>query len=156
VRRFLALAACAAALAVPAAAAAQSCPTLAEIEREVICPTCNTTLSMSSSPIAERMRAFIRARIAACDSKSEIKAKLVAEFGEGVLAAPPKEGFNLVAWLLPLAGALAGAVALGIAARRWVAGRSASEVPDPTTNGRAPVDLELERRLDEELARFEG
>jgi cytochrome c-type biogenesis protein CcmH len=156
VRRIFGLAACVVTLAVPAAAAAQSCPTLAEIEREVICPTCNTTLSLSSSPIAERMRAFIRARIAACDSKSEIKAKLVAEFGEGVLAAPPKEGFNLLAWLLPLAGALAGALALGVAARRWVAARAASDAPDPTTNGRAPVDLDLERRLDEELARFDG
>lgn len=155
-RRVLGLAASVVALAVPAAAAAQSCPTLAEIEREVICPTCSTTLSLSSSPIAERMRAFIRTRIAACDSKSEIKAKLVAEFGEGVLAAPPKEGFNLLAWLLPLAGALVGALALGVAARRWVAARAPSNAPDPATNGRAPVDLDLERRLDEELARFDG
>ena len=47
------------------------------------------------------MRTFIRARIAAGDTKSEIKRKLVDDFGEQVLASPPKRGFNLLAWVLP-------------------------------------------------------
>ena len=50
------------------------------------------------------MKAFIRARIAAGDTKSEIKAQLVDQFGPAVLAVPPRKGFDLVAWLLPLAG----------------------------------------------------
>ena len=53
------------------------------------------------------MKQFIRARIAAGDTKSEIKAKLVAQFGAAVLAEPPKHGFNLLAWLLPLVGIVA-------------------------------------------------
>jgi cytochrome c-type biogenesis protein CcmH len=139
----------------PAASASEAKPTLAELEREVICPTCHTTLELSDAPIADRMRAFIRARIAAGDSKSEIKSKLVAEFGEGVLAAPSKRGFNLLAWGLPLGGGLVGLVALGILARRW----SRAREPAPggvSFDGRGPLDPELERRLDEELARFEA
>jgi cytochrome c-type biogenesis protein CcmH len=101
------------------------------------------------------MRAFIRARIAAGDTKSEIKDKLVAQFGESVLAAPPKRGFNLLAWILPLAGIGIGAATLALLARRWSRARVPSSV-DPSSNGRAPLDAELERRLDEELARFEG
>jgi len=140
------------------AAASEARPTLAELEREVVCPTCHTTLELSSAPIAERMRAFIRRRIAAGDSKSEIKAKLVDNFGEGVLAAPPKTGFNLLAWLLPLAGGAVAVVVLGVAARRWAGSRPEPErvVADAGTNGRAPIDPELERRLDEELARFDA
>jgi cytochrome c-type biogenesis protein CcmH len=144
-----------AALAVAAPAGAQERPTLADLEDEVICPTCNTTLELSSSPIADRMRAFIRARIAAGDSKAEIKRKLVAEFGEGVLAAPPREGFNLLAWLLPIAGALAAALAVAVVARRWRASAGAS-ADDLRANGRAPLDPALERRVDEELARFDS
>jgi cytochrome c-type biogenesis protein CcmH len=141
-----------------ASAPAAERPTLADLEDEVICPTCNTTLDQSDSPIARRMEAFISRRIAAGDSKSEIKEQLVAEFGEGVLAAPTKRGFNLLAWVLPLAGLALGAAALAVAARRWSgARRPAAEAPgDPQTNGSRPIDPELERRLDEELARFEA
>jgi cytochrome c-type biogenesis protein CcmH len=138
-----------------AAGASEDNPTLAELEREVVCPTCNTTLELSSSPIAERMRLFIGERIAAGDTKSEIKSKLVAQFGEAVLAAPPKEGFNLLAWVLPLAGVGLAAVGLGLLARRWARSREPATA-DPSSNGRAPLDPDLERRLDEELARFDA
>jgi cytochrome c-type biogenesis protein CcmH len=141
--------------AAASAAASEARPTLAELEKEVICPTCHTTLELSNSPIAERMRAFIRTRIAAGDTKSEIKAKLVSQFGEAVLAAPPKRGFSLLAWILPLAGLAVGAVALAVLALRWSRTRAPVTV-GASGNGRAPLDPELERRLDEELARFEG
>jgi cytochrome c-type biogenesis protein CcmH len=143
------------ALAAPALASDER-PTLEELERELTCPTCKQSLAMSNAPVADRMRAFIRERIAAGDTKSEIKAKLVAEFGEGVLAAPPKRGFNLLAWLLPVGGLAVAAVALALLARRWLDGRSEPPREDASLNGRPPLDPELERRVDEELARFEA
>ena len=147
--RLLALLVAALALAGPAAAADP--PTLADLEDELICPTCDTSLEMSNSPIAERMRAFIRERIAAGDSKAEIKAALVEQFGEGVLAAPPKKGFNLLAWLLPLVGlVLAGAV-VTVLARHWLTTRGDEQDEPPPR-----LDPALERRLDDELARFDG
>jgi cytochrome c-type biogenesis protein CcmH len=131
--------------------------TLAELERELVCPTCNTTLGLSNAPVADRMRAFIRERIAAGASESEIKDALVAQFGEEVLAAPPKEGFNLLAWVIPLAGGAAAVALLAFALRRWSRGRADAEAAaDPSANGRPPLDPELESRLDEELARFDG
>ena len=132
-------------------------PTLAELEKKFICPTCQTTLELSNAPVADRMRAFIRERIAAGDSESEISEALVAQFGEGVLAAPPKEGFNLLAWVLPLAGGAVAIGALAVALRRWSRTRAEpGSAANPSANGRPPLDPELERRLDEELARFDG
>jgi cytochrome c-type biogenesis protein CcmH len=122
-------------------------PTLSDIEDEVVCPTCQVTLDQSNAPIAERMRAFIRQRIAAGDSKEEIKAELVRQFGSRVLAVPEKRGFDLLAWLLPIGGALLAAGAVGALAWRW----SRTPRGDPE-----PLEPELERRLDEELARFDG
>jgi cytochrome c-type biogenesis protein CcmH len=142
------------ALAAPAAASEER-PTLAELERELVCPTCKTTLQMSNAPVADRMRAFIRQRIAAGDTKSEIKDKLVAQFGEGVLAAPPARGFNLLAWLVPIVGGLIAAVAVALLALRWSRTRAAP-AGRPSKDGRRPLDPELERRVDEELARFEA
>jgi cytochrome c-type biogenesis protein CcmH len=155
-RRVLAAALLLALAAAGSAGASEQHPTLAELEGELICPTCHEPLALSTSPIADRMRAFIRERIAAGDTKSEIKASLVDQFGESVLAAPPKRGFNLLAWLLPLVGLGLAAIVLAALVRRWSSGRAEPAATDPSGNGRAPLDPELERRLDEELARFDA
>ena len=143
-------------LAAPVLASEQH-PTLDELENEVNCPTCKTTLALSNAPAADRIREFIGERIAAGDTKSEIKAALVSEFGTGILAAPPKKGFNLLAWVLPFAGlALAAVLVGGVAWRASRHGRGRASVPaDTSLNGHKPLDPEAERRLDEELARFD-
>jgi cytochrome c-type biogenesis protein CcmH len=145
------------ALALPAAAAAsEKNPTLRELEGELMCPTCETTLELSNAPAADQIRRFVRARIAAGDTKSEIEDRLVAEFGRGVLASPPKEGFDLLAWVLPLLAAGVAAAAIGVLVIRWSRGREPEPVPDEIgANGRADLDPALEQRLDEELARYE-
>jgi cytochrome c-type biogenesis protein CcmH len=148
-RRAVPLALIALVLAAPASAS-ESKPTAAELESELVCPVCETTLDTSDAPIARRMKAFIRARIAAGDTKSEIKAKLVDQFGTAVLAVPPRKGFDWVAWLLPLVGLAAGAGVVGAVAWRWRrARREDDERPVE------PLDPALEQRLDDELARFE-
>ena len=135
----------------PVAAASENHPTLGELEGEVICPTCHTTLDQSSSPIAARMKLFIAARIRAGDTKSEIERKLVAQFGPEVIAKPSRHGFDLVAWLLPLVLLIGGAVAVAVAVWRW---RNApARAPAPPAE---PLEPELERRVDEELARFDA
>ena len=131
----------------PAAAAP---PNAADLEAELVCPVCETTLDQSSSPVAERMKTFIRVRIAAGDSEQEIKDVLVAQFGPAVLAEPPGGGFGLLAWLLPLAALAAGAVAVALLVRSWSSRRA------PKTDGDEPLDPQLERLVDEELARFDG
>jgi cytochrome c-type biogenesis protein CcmH len=137
------------ALVAPAAASERH-PTLGELEGEVMCPTCKTTLDQSTAPIANRIRQYISRRIAAGDTKSEIKRKLVLQFGPAVLAEPSKHGFNLLAWVLPLAGLGLGAVALGALSWRWSHARAT-----PAPADASELDPELERRVDEELARFD-
>jgi cytochrome c-type biogenesis protein CcmH len=141
----------------PTALASEEHPTQAEVEKELICPVCTpATLDQSDSQIARNMKGFIARRIAAGDTKSEIKDGLVAQFGSQVLAAPPRSGFNWLAWLLPIAGLTIGAVVVGLAAWRWSRARErAADVPLEARNGRRAIDPELERRLEEELARFE-
>ena len=132
-----------------AAVQAAEPPSAADLEAELVCPVCETTLDQSNAPVAERMKLFIRERIAAGDTERQIKDALVAEFGPGVLASPPQGGFGLLAWLLPLGAVAAGAIAVGLLIRRWSRRRAP---PD----SERPLDPELERRVDEELARFEG
>jgi cytochrome c-type biogenesis protein CcmH len=150
----LALVALAALLLAAPAAASDRHPTLADLEDEVMCVECHTTLDMSSSPFASRMRVFIRQRIAAGDSKSEIKQKLVAQFGPAVLAEPPKHGFGLLAWLLPAVGIVGGAAALGYGAYSWSRFKTESDVGVHLR--REPIEPDLDRLVDDELARFDG
>ncbi len=136
------------ALAAVPAAQAGGRPSLADLEDEVMCPICKTTLDQSNSQAARQIRALISRRIAAGDSKQQIKDRLVAEYGPQILAAPPKKGFDLLAWLLPIAGLLGGALVVGLLAWRW------SRAREPVAS--APqLDPAIERRLDEELARFD-
>lgn len=135
--------------------AAAACPTLADLEGEVMCPQCKTTLDQSDAPVARDIKRFIQQRAEACVPEGQIKDELVAQFGPAVLAAPPREGLYWLAWLLPLIGLAAGAVVVSALVWRWSRGRPAAE-PAVPLNGRPPLDPELERRLDRELARFDG
>jgi cytochrome c-type biogenesis protein CcmH len=147
--KLLVLLCVAALLAAPAARASEQHPTQAELEGEVMCPVCGTTLDQSDSPAAQQIKRVIARRIAAGDTKSEIKARLVANYGESILAAPPHHGFGLLAWWLPIAGITAAAALVGFGAWRW----SRAREPAPPA---APLDPALERRLDDELRRYEG
>jgi cytochrome c-type biogenesis protein CcmH len=131
-----------------AASAATAAPSPSDLEAELVCPTCKTTLDQSDAPIARRMKQIIRTRISEGATEKQIKAELVAQFGPGVIAEPPKSGFDLLAWLVPL-GILAGG-ALGVGAIAWGwRRRRRDEVP------LEPLDPVLERRLDAELERYE-
>ncbi len=138
--------ACALVFAVPAATAA---PSPSDLEAELVCPTCKTTLDQSDSPIARRMKQMIRTRLAEGATEKQIKAELVAQFGPAVVAEPPKQGFDLLAWLVPLGILAAGAVGVGAIAWGWR--RRRAEEPPPE-----PLEPALERRLDAELERFDG
>lgn len=76
-----------------------------EVSRGVMCPTCDTTLDRSESPSAERMRAYIQAKVDQGWTKRQIEDGLVAQYGgdESILAAPRAHGIGLLAWLIPAA-----------------------------------------------------
>jgi cytochrome c-type biogenesis protein CcmH len=136
-------------LFVPVARASERHPSLAELEGEVMCPVCGTTLDQSSSPAAQQIKRLIAARIAAGDTKTQIKNLLVSQYGEAILAAPEHKGFGLLAWWLPIAGIVTAAALLAIGVWRWSHSREAEPPP-------ARLDPALERRLDDELRRFEA
>ena len=103
----------------------------------------------STSLVAQQMKAEIRRRIADGWTKKQILDEMVANYGPGVLSTPAKHGFDLLAWVLPIGGALIGVAGLACGARYWST-RTAQPVPLGP-----PLDAATERRIDEELARFD-
>jgi cytochrome c-type biogenesis protein CcmH/NrfF len=142
-------------LALPSAATAADCPqtTLADVEAEVMCLVCGTPLALASeAPQANRERALIQRLIARCKSKDEIKAAMVAEFGDEVLALPEAEGFKLSAYLVPALAVLLAAGGIAVAARRW---RRGGGGPGGAQTAVAPPDDAAAKRLDADLERYE-
>lgn len=143
-----------AALLVPAiAAVAPAAPrtSLNDIEDEVMCTVCGVPLNLAESvPQADRQRAFIRRLVAAGASKAEVKRRLVDQYGPAVLATPARRGFSLAAWAVPLLAGLAALVLLAVALPRW---RRRPAAAPPPGAGISPAEA---RRLDEDLARYDG
>jgi cytochrome c-type biogenesis protein CcmH len=148
-RWLVALAAALVALALPAAALAAECPktSLADVEDEVMCPVCGTSLQLATeAPQAQRERAFIQRLVDDCRSKDQVKQALVAEFGDQVLALPENKGFDLAAYIVPALALLLGATVVGAAALRWRRRRPAPQQgqPPPGAAG-ARLDADMER-----------
>jgi cytochrome c-type biogenesis protein CcmH len=150
--RFAAVVVAALAFAGPAAACAHPRTSLTYLEGQVMCPTCHTTLDQSDSAAAQRIELFISRKIDACWTTQQIESALVANYGQGILAAPSHRGFDLLAWWLPIAGVLGGGLVLAFGVWRWSRRREPEEPAGPPGPG---LDEETERRLDEVLARFE-
>lgn len=147
--RWLAVVTAALVLAGPAAAACtQPKTSLAFMEGQIMCPTCHTTLDQSDAPAAQRIKAEIASLIAQCKTAGQIEQVLVANFGAGILAAPPHKGFDLLAWWLPLGGILVGALLLALGVWRW----SRTRGPDPVE---PPLDPALDAQVDELLAKLD-
>ena len=151
--RALAVAVAALALAAPASA----CTTHASqsrLETLLVCLQCHTTLDESNSSFANEMKADVARRIALCQSEQQILDAMVAQFGPAVLSTPQTHGFDLIAWLLPLGGIALGAAGVGAGAWHWSRVRDAGGASNTVLQ--APLDADDERRVDEELARFDA
>jgi cytochrome c-type biogenesis protein CcmH len=144
----------------PAAAAATATvarTSLPAIERQVMCVTCKIPLNMAQSPQADRERAFIQSLIGQGQTEAQIKRALVDQYGSSVLALPGTHGFDLTAYLVPLAVVLALLAALAVLLPRWrrraraqTARRASSESsPTPALSSTDAA------RLDADLARFD-
>ena len=137
---------------------AQSPPTPNEeafrhISDKLICQCgCNyglTNCPHLQCPSAPVLRAKIREKLAAGQSEPQILEAMVAEFGPAILAAPPAEGFNLTAWVMPFVALALGLGFVYFVARRWLA-RRRSAAPDPYLLERYRANLEQEmKRLEE-------
>lgn len=130
-------------------------PTQGELEAELVCPTCHTTLDLSEAPVARQMKAYVRRRIRQGATKTQIENELVGQFGPEVLGVPRTHGFDLLAWILPLGGIAIGAVGLGFGARHWARTGSRAPAPAGLPLDAEPLDPVLDRRVDDELAHFD-
>jgi cytochrome c-type biogenesis protein CcmH len=136
------------AVATPLGAAPVSEETVHEIGAQLRCVVCQS-LSVADSPseTANQMRGIIRERLAAGDSPEQVKAYFVEKYGLWILLSPPREGFNLLVWVVPFAGLGAGLVLVLLLVRRWSRRAvAAGPAPAPDAAMRARILREMAER----------
>ena len=144
---------CVVSLALLAVACAGSGRTFEEraqsIDRSLICPQCpGETIDQASVPLAIQMREIVREKLGEGWSRQQILQYFVDRFDEGVLAAPPKDGVNLVAWVVPpvtVAGAAVLLFMVLVAMRRGA--RPTPETPSLSEQELEPYLSKVDREL---------
>lgn len=83
-----------------------------EIARDVYCPVCESTpLDVCQTQACADWRELIRTKLAEGQTREEIFDYFGRQYGDGVLANPPRRGISLVMlWILPVVVILLGAL----------------------------------------------
>ena len=137
----------------PARANAQ---TVSDVSKQLICQCgCNIVLlncSHAECTSREAMTTLIKQKLAQGQSEEQIIQFFVAQYGEQVLAAPPKRGFNLMAWVTPFVALLFGGGVIYIALKKWVRRGRLSQTYAMTEANEE--DEKYQRQLKKELQEF--
>lgn len=91
-----------------------------QIARQLRCPVCTSeSVADSNSEASIQMRNIIQEQLSEGKSEADVLGYFQARYGDWILLAPPKRGFHLVVWLLPIVGAVLGVVTLLLLFKRW-------------------------------------
>ena len=113
------------------------------ISRELRCLVCqNQSIDDSNADLAHDLRVIVRERLAAGDSDEQVKAYLVARYGDFVLLDPPFKTKTLLLWLGPAILLLLGAGGIYALLRRRPA--AAPEAPLSEAERRRLAELTAE------------
>lgn len=123
------------------------------LEEQLVCQCgCTMRVSVCDCGTADGVRKDLAARMTAGESDDAILAAYVAKYGEQVLAAPTKRGFNWTAWITPFAALFAGGALLWVLVRRWVqVGRAHVEDEGEAVPLTAAEDAAYRKRMAELL-----
>ena len=138
------------------------------IDRMLMCPVCPAqTIDQTEVTLAQQMRAQVRELLAGGASRAETLDWFRERYGPGIVAEPPRSGFNLIAWLAPgavvIIGLAGGVLALRAMRRPAGAGVSGGDgglpIPGNAAGGGTGSEADADEMLpwldavDRELAR---
>lgn len=110
-----------------------------KLAREIHCPICaGESVADSQTELARQMRGIIEEKVQAGENDEQIKDYFVARYGESILFEPPKSGFRLGLWWMPLVAVVFGAIVVVSFVRER------TRAPRPTLPNAAADDAELD------------
>ncbi len=124
--------------------------------KQLWCPLCSgVRLDACELKACSQMKEVIGEKLAQGVDVQTIKNYFVAQYGPQVLGEPPMEGFNWLAWVLPVVAVVAGGIFVYSRTRKMVrtAPNAMQGAPAPG-QGTASAD-EYAQKLDEELKHYD-
>jgi cytochrome c-type biogenesis protein CcmH len=124
------------------------------IAKQLYCPVCeNIPLDVCPTQACAQWRELIREKLAAGWDEKQIKDYFVNQYGDRVLAEPPRRGLNWLVYLLPPVFILGGALLVF----RVLRGMRASTAPSIPAAPTPPVQPQNDylKRMEEELKKRE-
>ena len=124
-----------------------------EVARGLWCPLCSgVRLDACELKACEQMKDMIAIKLAEGVSEEEIRSYFLDQYGPQVFGEPPREGFNWLAWILPVVVLLVGGYFAWSIVRRMkgpaLASAAASE------KSAAPTD-DYSQKLEQELSHYD-
>jgi cytochrome c-type biogenesis protein CcmH len=125
-----------------------------EIAKEVYCPVCeNTPLDVCETRACADWRELIRTKLGEGQSKQQIFDYFANQYGDRVLASPPKEGFNLILWTWPIFALALGAILFGRYLRQLKAATEQTQLKKVKATSSPPTsDDDYVARIEKELS----
>ena len=124
--------------------------TAKEIFFEVLSPFCpGRSLNDCPSSSAVELKDEIRGMVEKGATREEIINTLAGRYGENIRAVPAKTGFQSLAWAAPIVFLVLGGIVFTI----WLSSRATQSDSATPPTPVAPLDPEMQKRIDQELHR---
>lgn len=121
------------------------------IAKQLYCPVCeNIPLDVCGTQACAQWRELIREKLAQGWNEEEIKEYFVLQYGDRVLAEPPRRGLNWLVYIVPPVVFLAGAYILYHGIQSW---RQAGIPDSPGDEPEIKLMDDYVARMEEELRR---
>jgi cytochrome c-type biogenesis protein CcmH len=121
-----------------------------EVSKYLYCPVCeNVPLDVCGTKACADWRELVRTKLAEGQSPQDIYAYFARQYGDAVLAEPPRQGINLILWLFPIVGVGLGLVFFA----RYLQGLRSAPPPVAATTAVPPKPApdDYAARIEQEL-----
>jgi cytochrome c-type biogenesis protein CcmH/NrfF len=108
--------------------------------------------NMIDCPSAIPLREEIAAQLQAGKTEDEIIKGLVAKHGKSILSAPPRQGFDLTAWIVPFLALTSGLMVVYAVIKTWVRRKPGFLGPNM---GLTTIPDDYRKRMEKELDEIE-
>ncbi len=136
---------------------------MADLENALMCKCddkCGKVLINCTCDTSKETRRTLMSKLESGLTVDQIIKQYVDKYGETVLSAPTKSGFNLTAWILPFAALVAGGFGVRKVIHSWVRPDSTQKETDEggevSASGEEPPSGKYSNRLKDELDRLDS
>lgn len=131
-----------------------------DVAEDLYCPVCESTpLDVCGTKACADWRELIRTMLSEGRSEQEIFDYFARQYGDGVLANPPRRGANLILWIFPIAAIVIGGVLFARYMQILRAERAEEEaeaIAATAVPTQAPAPSAAPKSMDDYLSRVEA